>query len=324
MADSTLSALTAASALDGTELFYAVQGGANTKATGAQIKTLTTDFSALSAAAAVADTDSLVVNQGAGNLKQTFTAVKTWVKGWIAKADVGLGNVDNTSDATKNAAAVSLTNKNLTSGTNTFPTFNQSTSGSAATLTTPRAIDGQNFDGSAAITVIGPGTHAATGKTTPVDADELPLVDSAASNVLKKLTWANLKATLKTYLDTLYAALDNSAWTSYTPTVTTSAGSMTYTSTGLYKITGNGSGKTLHIQDSVTVTSIAGSPTGNIFFTPPGGVSLTGTASLSGAANAAGPFISVVNVGGFGQFLVLNPPSIVVTTYYIGGTLPIA
>jgi hypothetical protein len=48
-------------------------------------------------------------------------------------------------------------------------------------------------------------THAATGKATPVDADELPLVDSAASNVLKKLTWANLKATLKTYTDTLYA-----------------------------------------------------------------------------------------------------------------------
>lgn len=39
-------------------------------------------------------------------------------------------------------------------------------------------------------------THAATSKATPVDADELPLVDSAASNVLKKLTWANVKATL--------------------------------------------------------------------------------------------------------------------------------
>lgn len=36
--------------------------------------------------------------------------------------------------------------------------------------------------------------HAATSKATPVDADELALVDSAASNVLKKLTWANLKA----------------------------------------------------------------------------------------------------------------------------------
>ena len=47
-------------------------------------------------------------------------------------------------------------------------------------------------------------TNAATDKTTPVDADGLGLIDSAASNVLKKLTWANLKATLKTYFDALY------------------------------------------------------------------------------------------------------------------------
>jgi hypothetical protein len=49
--------------------------------------------------------------------------------------------------------------------------------------------------------------HAATGKATPVDADELALDDSAASFGLKKLTWANLKATVKTYFDTLYSAL---------------------------------------------------------------------------------------------------------------------
>jgi len=46
------------------------------------------------------------------------------------------------------------------------------------------------------VTDIAATVHAATGKTTPVDADEVGLVDSAASNVLKKLTWANLKATL--------------------------------------------------------------------------------------------------------------------------------
>lgn len=36
--------------------------------------------------------------------------------------------------------------------------------------------------------------HGAASKTAPVDADEFGIVDSAASNVLKKLTWANLKA----------------------------------------------------------------------------------------------------------------------------------
>jgi len=48
--------------------------------------------------------------------------------------------------------------------------------------------------------------HAATSKATPVDADELALVDSAASNVLKKLTWANLKATFYAALGGLIAA----------------------------------------------------------------------------------------------------------------------
>ena len=38
--------------------------------------------------------------------------------------------------------------------------------------------------------------HAATSKTTPADADELGVTDSAASWGLKKLTWATLKATL--------------------------------------------------------------------------------------------------------------------------------
>lgn len=45
-----------------------------------------------------------------------------------------------------------------------------------------------------------------TSKTTPVDADYIPVMDSADSNATKKLSWANFKATLKTYFDTLYPA----------------------------------------------------------------------------------------------------------------------
>lgn len=47
----------------------------------------------------------------------------------------------------------------------------------------------------------------AAAKTTPVDADTVGLIDSADSSILKQLSWANIKATLKTYLDTLYVAL---------------------------------------------------------------------------------------------------------------------
>lgn len=51
---------------------------------------------------------------------------------------------------------------------------------------------------------VGSSIHGASAKTTPVDADTVALIDSAASNVLKKLSWANIKATLKTYFDTFY------------------------------------------------------------------------------------------------------------------------
>lgn len=58
--------------------------------------------------------------------------------------------------------------------------------------------------------------NSATAKTTPVDADTVGLVDSAASNVLKKLSWANIKATLKTYFDSVTTTLANKTLTSPT------------------------------------------------------------------------------------------------------------
>ena len=61
--------------------------------------------------------------------------------------------------------------------------------------------------GNETTTTTGALINGATAKTTPVDADFIGLMDSAASNVLKKLSWLNVKATLKTYFDTLYQAV---------------------------------------------------------------------------------------------------------------------
>ena len=69
-------------------------------------------------------------------------------------------------------------------------------------------------------TSLGATINGATAKTTPVDADMLPLMDSAASNVVKKLSWANIK----TALSGLYATLTVTATLS-----TTWAGSGPYT-----------------------------------------------------------------------------------------------
>jgi len=62
------------------------------------------------------------------------------------------------------------------------------------------------------------------GKTTPIDADTVPLIDSADSNSLKELTWANIKATIKTCTQTTDAngweVYDNGVWKEYSQSQT--------------------------------------------------------------------------------------------------------
>jgi hypothetical protein len=53
---------------------------------------------------------------------------------------------------------------------------------------------------------MGAAIHSATAITTPTDNDEFPLWEDT-TEALRKVTWANIKATLKTYLDTLYGKL---------------------------------------------------------------------------------------------------------------------
>ena len=64
-----------------------------------------------------------------------------------------------------------------------------------------------NQDGTHKAAAISAPIVTAAAKTTPVDADSFGIVDSEASNVLKELTFTNLKVFLKTYFDTLYTAL---------------------------------------------------------------------------------------------------------------------
>jgi hypothetical protein len=70
-----------------------------------------------------------------------------------------------------------------------FPTLNQSTTGSAATLTTPRAIYGNNFDGSAALTQVIASTYGGTGNgftkfSGPTTAERTFTLPNASSTLL--------------------------------------------------------------------------------------------------------------------------------------------
>lgn len=75
-------------------------------------------------------------------------------------------------------------------------------------------------------------------KTDPVDADMVGLMDSAAAgNALKKFSWANFKAKLKTYFDALYPSANG--WITLGLTITyASADSPTFTATVPGDVTG--------------------------------------------------------------------------------------
>ena len=48
--------------------------------------------------------------------------------------------------------------------------------------------------------------YALTDKTTPLDADVAVIESNADSNAKRKLSWSNIKATLKTYFDGIYSS----------------------------------------------------------------------------------------------------------------------
>lgn len=67
--------------------------------------------------------------------------------------------------------------------------------------------------------------YPTTSKTTPHDNDQFIVKDSESASVFKNLTWANIKATLKTYFDTLYQSILTSGTTIKTINSTTLLGS---------------------------------------------------------------------------------------------------
>lgn len=65
-------------------------------------------------------------------------------------------------------------------------------------------------------------------KTTPIDADEIAISDSASSNVGKKVTLTNFKAFLKTYFDTKYTKYLLKSTTDGTNVTSVTADTLTY------------------------------------------------------------------------------------------------
>lgn len=104
----------------------------------------------------------------------------------VTKTDVGLGNVPN-EDAT-NPVNIDQTSSYR------FVTDTEKATWNAKQAALTAATFGTFVD-------------SLSSKATPVDADTIPLKDSADSNNAKEVTWTNIKATLETYFDTVYQGI---------------------------------------------------------------------------------------------------------------------
>lgn len=138
---------------------------------------------------------------------------------------------------------------------------------------------------------------AGTSKSTPVDADKFALSDSAASNATKYLSWANLKATLKTYTDTLYAAIGAVTGSGLTMATGKLLGRSTASTGAIEEITvGSGlslSAGTLSSTGSGGTVTTTGSPaSGNL--TKFSGASSVTNGDLSGDVTTSGTLAATI------------------------------
>jgi hypothetical protein len=137
------------------------------------------------------DADISLDNVTEGSTNKFFTSTeKTKLSGIAAGAQVNTVASVNTKTGT-----VVLNQDDVGDGT-TYKQFSQTEKSKLASIEAAADVtDAAN---------VGSAIHGATDRTTPVDADTVGLIDSAAGNALKKLSWSNIKATLKNYLDALY------------------------------------------------------------------------------------------------------------------------
>lgn len=158
-------------AVSGTDYAPATSGSAILKGNGAG------GFSS-----AAAGTDYCAATSGSGILKGS--------SGNTATATAGVDYSAGTS-----ALATGILKSTTTTGALSiavaadFPTLNQNTTGSAATLTTPRAIYGNNFDGSAALTQVIASTYGGTGNgftkfSGPATAEKTFTLPNASATIL--------------------------------------------------------------------------------------------------------------------------------------------
>jgi hypothetical protein len=158
----------------------------------------------------------------------------------------------------------------------------------------------------AAALTLGTWISGATGKATPVDGDSLALSDSAASGALKKLTWANLRATLKTYFDSLYqAALGYIASRGLTRTAV-KTGAYNAVAGNLVPIDASSGNVPITLPDLSTLTGVASIRVGFKLIGVSGSFSATISAQGTDVFNKAASGVTAATLSLLNQAMVLE------------------
>lgn len=184
---------------DGAQIAYASLSGTPTLGTAAAANT-----TAFEAAGAVSTHAALTTSHGISSFGATLVDDPDAA---TARTTLGLGSVDNTSDANKPVSTAQQTALNAKAPT-ASPTFTGTVGGITAAMvgapagsgTSTGTNTGDSATPAETTNTLGALTASATAKTTPADADMIPLMDSAASNILKKLPWANLVDSIRLLL----------------------------------------------------------------------------------------------------------------------------
>ena len=90
------------------------------------------------------DANAVLVSESASQTltNKTLTSPAISSPTGLVKGDVGLGNVDNTSDATKNSASVTLTNKTISAASNTLTNIANASISASAAIDATKIADG--------------------------------------------------------------------------------------------------------------------------------------------------------------------------------------
>lgn len=171
----------------------------------------------------------------------------------LTSADVGLPNVDDTSDATKNAAAVTLTNKTISGASNTLTNIgNSSLTNSAITIGTTSVSLGGTTTTLAGLTSV-TSTSFALGATTPgtiSGASGAVTIAAAGTNQNVTITPSGTGYTLLTGTNVLRFGVTAAATIGVSADTTSADLRITNTSTGVTKISSGLSVDTLTLLNS--------------------------------------------------------------------------